>query len=80
MADNGSTDGSAGGGAAAGARVIQMGRNTGIQPAVNCGIRAARTEWLAIVNNDVEPAPDWLERLLEAAQREQSVVRHRQVA
>jgi GT2 family glycosyltransferase len=70
VADNGSTDGSAEMASAAGARVIRMGRNTGFSPAVNCGIRAARTPWLAIVNNDVEPAPDWLERLLEAAGRE----------
>jgi GT2 family glycosyltransferase len=70
VADNGSTDGSAEMASAAGARVIQMGRNTGFSPAVNCGIRAARTPWLVIVNNDVEPAPDWLERLLEAAGRE----------
>lgn len=72
VADNGSTDGSAEVASAAGARVIQMGRNTGFSPAVNRGIRAARTEWLAIVNNDVEPAPDWLERLLEAVERERT--------
>jgi GT2 family glycosyltransferase len=71
VADNGSTDGSAEMASAAGAHVIQMGRNAGFSPAVNCGIRAARTPWLAIVNNDVEPAVDWLERLLEAAGREE---------
>jgi glycosyltransferase involved in cell wall biosynthesis len=43
-----------------------MGSNTGFSHAVNCGIQACTTEWLAIVNSDVEPAPDWLDRLIEA--------------
>ena len=67
VADNGSTDGSAEAAEAAGARVLRMGTNAGFSRAVNCGIRATRTPWLAIVNNDVEPAPDWLERLLKEA-------------
>ena len=68
VADNGSTDGSAESAEAAGARVIRLGWNFGFSRAVNSGIRAARTRWVAVVNNDVEPAPDWLERLVEAAQ------------
>jgi GT2 family glycosyltransferase len=44
-----------------------MGSNTGFSRAVNRGIRECTTAWLAIVNSDVEPAPDWLERLMEAA-------------
>jgi GT2 family glycosyltransferase len=72
IVDNGSTDGSAESAEAAGARVIRIGWNSGFARAVNCGIQAARTEWLAVVNNDVEPAPDWLERLVQAAGREQA--------
>jgi len=72
VADNGSTDGSAQSAEAAGARVIRIGWNSGFSHAVNCGVRAARTRWLAIVNNDVEPAPDWLDRLVESAEREQA--------
>jgi len=67
VVDNGSEDGSAEFAESRGARVIRMGSNTGFSRAVNRGIEACRTEWLAIVNNDVEPAPDWLERLVEGA-------------
>ncbi len=70
LADNGSTDGSAEMAEAAGARVIRMGRNAGFSCAVNAGVAAASTPWLAIVNNDVEPARDWLQRLVEAANHE----------
>jgi GT2 family glycosyltransferase len=52
---------------AKGARVIQMGKNAGFSRAVNRGIREGQTPWLAIVNNDVAPAPDWLAQLIRAA-------------
>src|SRR5258708_6343399 len=65
--DNGSEDGAPEAAELWGARVIRMGSNTGFSRAVNCGIQACTTEWLAIVNSDVEPAPDWLGRLIEAA-------------
>jgi GT2 family glycosyltransferase len=67
VADNGSADGSPEAAEAAGARVIRLGANTGFCPAVNSGIRRARTSWVAVINNDVELTPGWLERLLEAA-------------
>jgi GT2 family glycosyltransferase len=67
VVDNGSEDGAPEAAERLGARVIRMGSNTGFSRAVNCGIQACTTEWLAIVNSDVEPAPDWLGRLVEAA-------------
>ena len=66
VVDNGSIDGSAGAAERLGARVIRMGRNAGFAPAINQGIREARTEAVAVINNDVEPSPDWLGRLVEA--------------
>ncbi len=69
VVDNGSSDGSVEMAERSGARVLAMGRNAGFSAAVNRGIRECRSGWLAVVNNDVAPAPDWLERLLEAAQR-----------
>jgi GT2 family glycosyltransferase len=63
--DNGSTDGAESLARNRGARVIAMGRNAGFAAAVNRGIREARGEWLAILNSDVELAPDYLERLME---------------
>jgi GT2 family glycosyltransferase len=67
VVDNGSDDGAPDAAERLGARVIRMGSNTGFARAVNRGIQECKTEWLAIINSDVELAPDWLERLLEAA-------------
>jgi GT2 family glycosyltransferase len=69
VVDNGSEDGSVEMARRRGARVIELGRNAGFSGAVNRGLAEARTEWVAILNNDVEPAPDWLERLREAARQ-----------
>jgi GT2 family glycosyltransferase len=67
VVDNGSEDDSAELAARAGARVLNMGRNLGFAAAVNRGIEAADTEWVAILNNDVTLEPDWLTKLLDAA-------------
>jgi len=66
--DNGSEDGAPEAAERLGARAIRMGSNTGFSRAVNRGIEECSTEWVAIVNSDVEPAPDWLDRLMAAAQ------------
>jgi GT2 family glycosyltransferase len=60
VVDDGSEDGPAD---LAGARVIRMGAHGGFAKAVNRGIRESRTPLVAIVNNDVELAPDWMEKL-----------------
>ncbi len=64
VVDNGSTDGADELARRRGARVVAMGRNAGFAVAVNRGIRECRTEWLAILNSDVELAPDYFEQLL----------------
>ena len=64
--DNGSEDGAAAEAEREGARVIRLGTNLGFSRAVNRGIKESRTEWLAIVNTDVELSPDWLEKLMGA--------------
>ena len=64
--DNGSRDGSTAAARQAGARVLEMDRNAGFSAAVNRGIAETATELVAVVNNDVEPAAGWLERLVEA--------------
>ena len=69
IVDNGSEDGAPEAAEALGARVVRMGSNTGFARAVNRGIQECNTGWLAIVNSDVELAPDWIERLLEAARQ-----------
>jgi GT2 family glycosyltransferase len=69
LVDNGSTDGSV---EAAEARwpdirIFRQGQNTGFAAANNLGARHARGQWLALLNNDAFPAPDWLPTLLGAA-------------
>ncbi len=67
VVDNGSSDGSAEWAERNGAKVVRMGANAGFCRAVNRGIRESRGRWIGIVNNDVRPAPGWLEALLRAA-------------
>ena len=63
--DNASADSAAQVAADAGCNVIAMGRNAGFAAAVNRGWQAAKGEWVAILNSDVELDAHWLERLLE---------------
>jgi len=77
VVDNGSTDDSAAVAERAGAKVIRLGRNLGFAAAVNRGIEAAFLEapgadWIAILNNDVTLANDWLATLLAAAEEEEA--------
>ncbi|HEX8856997.1 MAG TPA: glycosyltransferase family 2 protein [Thermoleophilaceae bacterium] len=64
VVDNGSTDGSLEllRSRSPALRVIELGRNTGFAFAANRGIEAAGGDTVALVNTDVELAPDWLER------------------
>jgi GT2 family glycosyltransferase len=62
--DNGSTDHAAAVASRFGCRVLPMGSNLGFARAVNAGWAAAGTEWVAVLNSDVELDPCWLERLL----------------
>jgi glycosyltransferase involved in cell wall biosynthesis len=59
VVDNGSSDGSAEAAERGGARVLRMEINAGFSRAVNRGIQESRGALVAIVNNDVELAPDW---------------------
>ena len=66
VVDNGSRDGAPELARQRGARVISMGRNAGFAAAVNRGIQEARGEWIAVLNNDVELAPDYFQKLRAA--------------
>jgi GT2 family glycosyltransferase len=63
VVDNASTDGAPEVARAFGCRVIPMGENAGFARAVNRGWREAASEWVAILNSDVELDSRWLERL-----------------
>ncbi len=72
VVDNASTDGSADGIEARfpGVEVLRPGSNLGFAAGNNLGLRSAGEvmRWIALLNPDAFPAPDWLERLLAAAE------------
>ncbi|HUP04000.1 MAG TPA: glycosyltransferase family 2 protein [Bryobacteraceae bacterium] len=65
--DNGSTDHAPELAQSRGARVIPMGRNAGFAAAVNRGIAESRGDWVAVLNTDVELAPDYFAALKASA-------------
>jgi GT2 family glycosyltransferase len=70
VVDNGSTDDSLDGlaGAPAPLTIVRAGRNLGFAGGNNLAIRDhVSAEWLALLNPDAFPRPDWLERLVLAA-------------
>jgi GT2 family glycosyltransferase len=72
IVDNGSADGSADGLEARhpGVEVVRAGANLGFAAGNNLGLRhAAGAEWVALLNPDAYAAPDWLEKLMLAAER-----------
>lgn len=50
-------------------RMERLASNQGFAVANNIGARLARGTWLALLNADAFPKPDWLEKLLDAAYR-----------
>ncbi len=48
-------------------RIKRLDKNTGFAYANNFGAQMARGEWLALLNADAFPEPDWLENLMAAA-------------
>jgi len=53
-------------GAAAGARVIENGRNAGYGAAINQAFHASSAPYLATLNDDAAPHPGWLDGLVRA--------------
>jgi GT2 family glycosyltransferase len=48
-------------------RVVRLPENRGFSAAVNAGIRASEAQYVALLNNDTEVDPRWLEALVRAA-------------
>lgn len=69
LVDNGSTDGSVELVAEIfpEIKIISLEKNLGFSAAANAGIRASSTELVALLNNDTEQDPDWLEVLVRAS-------------
>lgn len=70
VADNGSSDGSLAWLAEAWpeVRVLALGANLGFAEANNRAIRATERPWVALLNDDTVPEPDWLAALLAAGE------------
>lgn len=71
VVDNGSTDGAVAALAPlpSWARAVDAGGNLGFAAANNLAARAARGAWLAALNPDAFPEPDWLAVLIDATRR-----------
>ena len=50
-------------------KIIRMKKNMGFAAANNIAARAAHGQWLALLNSDAFPEPDWLESLLAASEK-----------
>ncbi len=48
-------------------RIKRLERNHGFAAANNIGARLAQGQWLALLNADAFPEPDWLEKIMRAA-------------
>ncbi len=46
--------------------VLQENQNLGFAGGVNAGIRSSRGNWIAVLNNDTEAAPEWLSECVRA--------------
>ncbi len=73
VVDNGSTDGSVEWLKAQGIPAVFLPENTGFSGAVNAGIRAAKTPYVLLLNNDTEAAPDFVGELLAAIRRSKKI-------
>jgi GT2 family glycosyltransferase len=71
LVDNGSTDGSADDAETRfpWVEVVRLGRNAGFAAANNVAARRTDCEWIALLNPDAFPEPEWLATLLAAAGR-----------
>ena len=49
------------------ARILRISSNLGYGGGVNCGVAAARSEWVALLNNDAVADREWLEQMLAVA-------------
>lgn len=54
-------------------RLIRLERNMGFAEANNIGIRASDSRYIATLNNDTEASEQWLERLVQEAEKQERI-------
>jgi GT2 family glycosyltransferase len=54
-------------------QILALSRNVGFAAGNNAGFHMARGQFLALLNNDAEAAPDWLAQMLVAIERSPSI-------
>jgi GT2 family glycosyltransferase len=54
-------------------KLIRLGRNVGYAKAVNIGVEKSKGVYVAVLNNDVIVAPDWLSKLVGVLERDENV-------
>ena len=54
-------------------KLIKLDRNYGFSKAVNEGIKSCKSEYIVLLNNDVEVEPDWLSNLLNCIEKDKNV-------
>lgn len=69
VVDNGSTDDSASIAEQTGALTLRLPSNLGFAVGVNRGLAVNSSEWVVVLNNDVELPPNWVSTIVEAAHR-----------
>lgn len=71
LVDNGSTDGSIAFVRAQfpEVQIVALPYNAGFAAGNNCAMRAARGDYIALLNNDAYAEPDWLARMIETAEQ-----------
>lgn len=69
VVDNGSTDGSVEWLKEHEIPSVFLESNTGFSGAVNVGIRAAKTPYVLLLNNDTEPEPEFVSEMIKAIER-----------
>ena len=74
VADNGSTDGSLAYLRTEPVRVIELGENFGFAEGYNRAIAQVDSDYVVLLNSDVEVTPCWLDTLLEYARTHEDVV------
>ena len=50
-------------------RIVEKNQNIGFAAANNIGVRLAKGKWIVLLNADAFPQPDWLEKLLNTAEK-----------